>query len=214
MATEAREEEPDAPTTELLAGAVGDRCANCEAPLARDQSYCLECGERRGKPRFSYAEMAARSAPDARVAAASAPPARPRFSSGATLIAGVATLLLAMGVGVLIGQAANGSSSSNSPAYRIITVGGGGAPAATTANNASSGGTAAVRSTGAHHTKKAKPVIVHLTAKTKAKAAAAASQVIGSSAPKNPTIQPGQSCAAGQSGCQNGKFTGNFFGGG
>ena len=33
--------------------AASDQCANCGAPLAADQHYCLACGERRGPARFS-----------------------------------------------------------------------------------------------------------------------------------------------------------------
>jgi hypothetical protein len=212
MATETRRAEYDAPTTELLAGTVGDRCANCHAPLAADQRFCVECGERRGTPRFSYASMAALAPPPAAAAPGASSPHRPRFSSGATLIAGIATLLIAMGVGVLIGQNSNNSAPrASSPPVQVVTVGGGAAGASTTAsaNNA----TAAARSTTSTK-RKVKPVVVHLTAKTQAKAAAAARQVIGAGAPKNPTIQQGQSCSAGQSGCSNGHFTGSFFNGG
>ena len=53
--------------------------------------------------------------------------------------------------------------------------------------------------------------------KTKVKAAAnnAAGQVLGTSnnLAKDPTVQVGQSCSGG-AGCEGGKFTGNFFGGG
>jgi hypothetical protein len=208
--TEARAAEPEAPTAELLAGTVGDRCANCHAPLAADQRYCLECGTRRGKPRFSYAEMAAQASAAATVATGAVPPPpRTRWSSGATLVAGVATLLIAMGVGVLIGHTNNTNTASKGPAVQVVTVGGGGAAATTSASNA----TAAAKSSG-HRKGKVKRVVVHLTAKTQAKAAAAARQVIGAGAPKNPTIQPGQACSPGQAGCAGGKFTGSFFSGG
>ncbi len=32
-------------------GAEGDRCSLCRAPLAIDQRYCLQCGQRRGGKR-------------------------------------------------------------------------------------------------------------------------------------------------------------------
>jgi hypothetical protein len=47
------------------------------------------------------------------------------------------------------------------------------------------------------------------------KAVQAAGKVLGNGnnlAP--PTVKAGGSCTSGQAGCQNGKFTGNFFGGG
>ena len=63
---------------------------------------------------------------------------------------------------------------------------------------------------------KVKPVVVHLNAQIKAKANAAAAKVFGNNAAnlvQNPTVQLGQACSGG-AGCQNGKFTGNFFPGG
>jgi hypothetical protein len=56
---------------------------------------------------------------------------------------------------------------------------------------------------------------VVVTQKVKAAATAAASKVLGSSnnLAHNATQQVGSSCNGG-AGCQNGKFTGNFFPGG
>jgi hypothetical protein len=147
---------------------------------------------------------------EAVVLAPAAPPPTVTTWTGGELARGA--LLIAMGVGVLIGQNSNNSAPrASSPPVQVVTVGGGAAGASTTAsaNNA----TAAARSTTSTK-RKVKPVVVHLTAKTQAKAAAAARQVIGAGAPKNPTIQQGQSCSAGQSGCSNGHFTGSFFNGG
>ncbi|MFZ0388585.1 MAG: zinc-ribbon domain-containing protein, partial [Solirubrobacteraceae bacterium] len=42
----------EAPTENLVAGTMGDRCVNCGAPLSSDQRYCINCGERRGAARF------------------------------------------------------------------------------------------------------------------------------------------------------------------
>ena len=91
-----------------------------------------------------------------------------------------------------------------------MTVGSGGA----TAGVAASGVTAHTKA----HPKvgKVKSVVVHLSAAVKAKANAAAAKVFGNNAGNlvnNPTVQPGQACSGG-AGCQNGKFTGNFFPGG
>ena len=112
----------DAQTQELVSSAVGDRCTNCQAPLASDQRYCVTCGERRGKARFNFA------APAAPAAAPAPSPKReraPRPSSGATLIAGVATLLLAMGIGFLIGNANNnGNTRAAAAPPQVITVAG------------------------------------------------------------------------------------------
>ena len=46
-------------TTELVTGTVGGRCANCQAQLASDQRYCVNCGARRGKPSFPAAPQSA-----------------------------------------------------------------------------------------------------------------------------------------------------------
>jgi hypothetical protein len=114
----------------------GDTCPNCGAPLAGDQRYCLECGER-GAPRSSVllggspqqAQTPASASgpgampPDAASGgSAPAPPSGAPRSSAATVIAGVGVLLLAMGVGVLIGRAGAGTKST-AAAPQVITVG-------------------------------------------------------------------------------------------
>jgi hypothetical protein len=198
-------------------GAPGDRCQNCQAPLAVDQRYCVNCGTRRGKSRFSLESVAAQTVPVA--APVPVAPRRSRLPAGVTLVTGVATLLLAMGVGVLIGH-----DSSSSPPQRAaapIVVNGGAATTPTTATTAS---TQAPKQTKAQKIAAAKtaakvqkqigvkPTVVHVTAQTKTQAAQAATKVFGqhSHLSKNPTVQPGQACSGG-AGCQNGKFTGNFF---
>jgi hypothetical protein len=198
----------EAATSELLSGTVGDRCANCQKPLASDQRYCVNCGTRRGKPRFSFESLAAQSAP-----AEEPEPKhhRTRISAATTLVAGVATLLLAMGVGVLIGHNSN-STQKAAAAPQIITVGGG--SGATAAGSTAGNATANLKKSGKIH--KVKKVVVHLTAQTKAKAAAAANKVFGNNGGNlvsNPTVQVGGACSGG-AGCNNGKFDGNFFGGG
>jgi hypothetical protein len=209
MAINPIRDEHDAPTSELLSGAVGDRCANCQQPLASDQRYCVNCGARRGKPRFSFDSLAAQSAPPKEPDK----PHRARVPAATTLVAGVATLLLAMGVGVLIGHNSSSTPQKAAATPQVITVGGTGA--ATGASNAAAGSaTARLKATGKVH--KVKQVVVHLTAQTKAKASAAAAKVFGNSGSNlvsNPTQQVGGACSGG-AGCQGGKFTGNFFSGG
>ena len=207
------EQGEEAPTSELLSGAVGDRCANCQAPLASDQRYCVNCGSRRGKPRFTPDTVVTHtsSAPAAGAVDGPPPPHRPRASAATTLVAGVATLLIAMGVGVLIGH-----NSNNAPARvaspQVITVGGGLAAAGgNTASNAGTPSTAAAKK-GAKL--KVKTTVVHLSPKTAKAASVAAAKVLGGSAPSNPTVQQGQSCSPGTAGCDStGHFTGSFFGG-
>jgi hypothetical protein len=182
----------------LLMPVAGDRCANCGAQLASDQRYCLECGERRGGVALPVARPSATSARESTVAE----PRRSGPPPGATLIAGVGTLLLAIGVGVLIGRAGHDGSNAKAPAAQIITVSGGGS--ATTTTSAST--TPAAGATPTTHAKAGK----------KASHSAAANSVAATS--KNGTVQKtkGKVVTVGSKGhgpgYQNGKFTGNFFG--
>jgi hypothetical protein len=211
-----RAADEDSPTTELVTGVVGDRCANCQTPLAADQRYCVNCGERRGRPRFSYDTLVAQTAP----AAAAEPPApsrhRSRFSAGTTLVAGIATLLIAMGVGVLIGHDSNSGTPARASAPQVITVGGGsGATAGTAANTGAAASTGTTTGKSKGKSGKVKVTHVVVTAKTAKAATQAASKVLGSSQnlSNNAQQQVGGSCSGG-AGCQNGHFTGNFFPGG
>ncbi len=201
---------------------MGDRCAGCGAPLASDQRYCIQCGERRGKSRFSPAAMAAPPVvTTTQVTHAPVEPPQWRQSSGATVVAGVATLVLALGVGVEIGRIADGNGSGARAAATppVITVnGGGGAGPQTTA---AAGSTAAPK---AHHhaapppkteAKKAQQAAAapKPTQQAVQKASHAASSVLGGGGgQQNNTVTSGGSCASGSAGCQGGHFTGNFFG--
>ena len=122
----------------LVAG-VGDQCTGCGARLAPEQRYCVECGERRGQSRLPFAESVAQ-----RTQEVPAPPTnrRPRLTANAAAIAGVGTLVLAMGVGVLIGRSGDhGSGSKNNPVQVIHVAGGSGAAGTAGATNASTAGT-------------------------------------------------------------------------
>jgi hypothetical protein len=133
------------------------------------------------------------------------PPKRRRVSPNAALIASVGTLLLAMGVGVLIGRSGNDTSGSTAAApAQVITVPAGGQPESSTAS-------AAGAASGAK--KSSKP-----NKKAAAKAKAAAESGEGAADvlhPKvklaPPTAQVGSKCESG-AGCKNGEFTGEFFG--
>lgn len=119
-----------ASSSQAQAGADA-HCANCGAPLAADQRYCLECGERR-MPMSSVLLDGSPLRRDAPASAPAPPPARPPAPPGAdaggpqrnttlTVIAGVGVLLLAMGVGVLIGRA-GAPKQTAAPAASVITV--------------------------------------------------------------------------------------------
>lgn len=99
--------EPTAPAGSLLIAADADRCHVCSATLAVDQRYCVECGTRRGNPRFVLAtatdgepESAGRDRLGMRAGVA----AVNRFQLLLTLL----VVLVAVGVGVLIGAAGAG----------------------------------------------------------------------------------------------------------
>jgi hypothetical protein len=110
-------------------------CPHCGTPLALDQRYCLECGA----PRTYLSGMLLErlQTPSTQTAPPVQAPVQPLSSqawqrgSVLTLIAGVGVLLLAMGVGVLIGRS-GGSSSAGAAAPQVITVGGAATGAANT----------------------------------------------------------------------------------
>jgi hypothetical protein len=132
-----------------LLGEPNAPCRACGSPLAADQRYCLQCGARRAEARLPFLEILARQTPaSARAAAPETTVTRTtrtgpaawlgRLSTNAAAVAGVACLLLALGVGVLIGGLGSDDASGSSQAPQIITVGGGAAapasaPAATSA---------------------------------------------------------------------------------
>jgi hypothetical protein len=171
--------------TQPIPIATGERCAQCAAPLASDQRYCLQCGEPRphiGGPLFR-APQAPIKPPAPRDA-----PAIPSASSGGrnntlALLAGVGVLLLAMGVGVLIGRADAGSAKV--PPAQVISVGGSAAGSSTPTTTST---TPTSETPAASSAKK--------TAKAKAASSSPTGSSIGKPAP--PTVL--KSVSKGQSG--------------
>jgi hypothetical protein len=207
-------ESQNAPTQQLGLAAVGDRCANCNAPLSSDQRYCINCGERRGKPRFALAEPSAAASAASRAPSGPRAPRRPRASAGFTLIAGIATLLLAMGVGVLIGHtdSPRQSSGASQPLKIDLSGASSGASSATT-TSAASATTGAAKGSSAKSSKHGKASKSKPNAASASKASSAATKVTGGSAKVAPsTVTQGSSCTSGQAGCSGGKFSGSFFG--
>jgi hypothetical protein len=194
----------DAPTTELVSAAVGDRCGNCQTPLASDQRYCVNCGERRGKARFSFDTLNAQQAP---AETPKKPSRKPRISSTVAFVASIATLLLALGVGVLIGHTNNNTKTTAAAApSQVIKIEGGG--------GGSGGGSTKSASKKAIKSEFKAPVIPKLTKKAVKQVNQAATDTLGTgekNLSQNPTQQVGGSCSGGV-GCQGGKFTGNYFG--
>jgi len=184
--------------------------------MAVDQRYCLECGQRRGDPRLPFMDAvvfmdAVKRQPEATT---SSPPPSPerrsRMTANASLIAGVATLVLAIGVGVMIGrEGGSGSSVAAAPAPQIIKVGGGGgeeeAATASTAGNENAGAKGG-------KAKKAKAPEKAVDSSGTSEAAAEVLKPAGDVKLPPPTVQPGGKCESGASGCKGGEFTGEFFG--
>jgi hypothetical protein len=144
-----------------------------------------------------------------RPGAVAAPPKRPprRLSPNAALIATIGTLLLAMGVGVLIGHSGSQSTATAPVAPQVIKVGGAGSEE-TTAPSTATGKTTTGNSGGK---KKPKKVL-----KKEAETQAGAEEVLK---PANGVKLPpakaelGEPCEKGVAGCSDsGKFEGNFFG--
>lgn len=198
-----------------LVSTGGEQCPSCGATVAPDQRYCLTCGQRCGEPRLPF--MNAVTFMDAmKRPAAPLPPSpkskRRRLSANAALITGVGTLLLAMGVGVLIGRSGERSVATDAAAPQVITVGAGGA-AAETESGASAGAKAASGGKGGKKTKAIKKK--EAAAKKAAESGKGAEEVLKpANGVKLPpaTVKPGGKCESGTAGCEGGKFTGNFFG--
>jgi hypothetical protein len=127
-------------TRPVVAGAPV-QCATCGALLASDQRYCLECGERQATiaSLVPSAESVRPSAEPVRETVAQppttpprppglAPPTEARHTANTpAAIAGVGVLLLAMGVGVLIGRSGN-VKQTPAAAPQVLTVTGAAAP--------------------------------------------------------------------------------------
>lgn len=187
--------------------------------MLADQRYCLECGHRRGDPRLPFMDavvfMDAAKQPQP-VEAAAAPPAppdrRPFMSANASLVAGVATLVLAIGVGVLIGRSGEGSSQ---PAAQpsVITVPAGGAAEASPSSKTNKGNTAGPKGNKPKSAtaKKAKKK-TEITKSGTTKATEEAYPVNPNVHLAEPEQELGGKCDPKAAGCNsNGEFEGTFF---
>jgi hypothetical protein len=117
---------------------MAEACEQCGAPLAQDQRYCLECGQRCGGPRVDYRHyMAAASAPvegggqaapsssEAPAASVADDPNKPqRDYAPLAAVGGIAVLGLMLLIGVLIGKGNNDTAAA--PAPQVVRVQGGG----------------------------------------------------------------------------------------
>lgn len=184
--------------------------------MAADQRYCLQCGKRRGEPRLPFMDavtfMTAMGQPRTATASevAAAPPKRQRPSANATLIAGVGILLLALGIGVMIGQSNDqGAAPVANATPQVIKVGGGEEAAASTA--ADSGTEIGGGKGGKAKRAKAAPEKAIDSSGT-SEAAAKVLKPAGDVKLPPPTVQKGGKCESGAAGCEGGEFTGDFFG--
>jgi hypothetical protein len=202
---------PVPPPADLTVAQAGsDVCGSCGAAMVADQRYCLECGLRRGDPRLPFMDavvlMDAVKQPD------QPPPSPPKkkrrgISPNAALIAGVGTLLLALGIGVLIGRSGTHEVAQTASAP-IVIHSGGEAEAGATASKAKT-------TTGGGGASKAKTKQQKATALKEAEAHPAAEEVLkpaGDVKLPPAAAQPGDKCESGAAGCESGEFTGNFFG--
>ncbi|HEY4779505.1 MAG TPA: hypothetical protein VIH47_07945 [Solirubrobacterales bacterium] len=210
---------PASPTAAVpgsMVAASGDQCPTCGSHMAADQRYCLNCGHRRGDPRLPFMDavvfMDAVNRPRDAGAPPTPPPSqRPRMSANASLIAGIATLILAIGVGVLIGRSGDSGSApvaNNTPQVIKVENGGGGASEAT--SESSKGSSIGGGKAGGKNKQAASPKQVEKGAEE------AQDEVLKTNPNVNlapPTQEIGGKCEKGQAGCSdNGKFEGNFFG--
>ena len=179
--------------------------------MAADQRYCLACGQRRGDPRLPFMDAVVFMDAVTRPGAPAPPPPpaerKPRMSANASLIAGIATLILAIGVGVLIGRSGDSGSPTANATPQIIKVGGGPETASTETSSASGGG-----KKGKSSGKGKKAAKGGTDSSGTSKAAAEVLKPAGDVKLPPPTVQPGGKCESGAAGCKNGEFTGDFFG--
>jgi hypothetical protein len=208
-----------------IGSSPGDACPTCGARMALDQRYCLNCGNRRGDPRLPFMDAvtfmeASKQQPAAAAAGAPPPPpAKSGVSPSTTLIAGIATLVLAVGVGVLIGRSGDNSSPVAQQQPQIIKVGGGGgeeesAEAATEEKAAGKEASKGGKAKGSGGKKgKGKDAAVEEGANGGSKAAQEVLHTAPGVKEAKPEAEVGESCEKGTAGCSDsGEFNGSFFG--
>jgi hypothetical protein len=222
----------------MAAFGAHDNCPNCGARMAADQRYCLNCGHRRGEPRLPFMDavsfMDSMNAPGG--GGGTPPPPPPptasggdgsnRWNANAALIAGVATLVLAIGVGFLIGRSGHGDSTQAATPQVIKVEGGGGGGGEATETETgveetgsesaagSSGAKSGAESGGKPKKQKKTSEVKEGSTEEKELIKEKTEETLHAEGPLAETgVQPGESCEKGTPGCSSGgEFNGNFFG--
>jgi hypothetical protein len=134
-----------APAAAVLPGTAA-LCRGCRAPLAPDQRYCLSCGLRVADARVAFVDLLVRDAGGAGSAAAgsgAAGSARGGLARQLDRVGGpmgaAAVVLVALGIGFLLGQGGNGGPATVIQRPPVVNVQNGGAAAAGAATTPSSG---------------------------------------------------------------------------
>jgi len=196
---------PSPAATHSLVATSTEQCPSCGVHVTPGQRYCLSCGARCGEPRLPIMDavtfMDAMKQPRD---ASTPPPQRPqrRVSPNMALFATIGVLLLAMGVGVLIGRSGNRSVVTAPQSAPIVISPRGGEEAAT----ASSKGASAIGGS----SKKEKPKALKKQADTQAGAESVLKPADGVKLPPA-KVKVGGKCDEGTAGCEGEEFTGNFF---
>lgn len=213
-----------------------ESCPNCSARMAPDQRYCLNCGHRRGEPRLPFMDavvfMESMNGPTGAGATPPPPPSpqksSPRMNANAALIAGVATLVLAIGVGFLIGRSGHENSQQAAATPQVIKVegntAGGGETAEAAAPEEKAAGTGAKKTTksakgskaSAKPAKSVKPSEVKEGSEEEKELAKEKTNEVlhtANGVEIETGAQVGGKCKTGAAGCsESGEFTGEFFG--
>ena len=142
---------------------IGANCANCSAPLAPDQRYCLACGQPVSPVRLAFLDVlqaearpyAAGQSPAGSLPSGYAPVIEPTTGPNAWmplrrysgLLGLLSVLLLAIVVGLLVGHWVTQSRAPNQQVLRVEGLGGAAtaplaaAPSTTTASTTAAGAT-------------------------------------------------------------------------
>lgn len=137
---------PDAAASDPARLAAAGLCRTCSAPLAADQRYCLSCGTRVAAPRVDWATTLAGPTTGAAQPAGDGKRGGRSWALMLDRVGGpmgaAAVVLVALGVGFLLGQGSGGPSGPATIIQRppIVNVqGGGGAPAVDAGTTGTSG---------------------------------------------------------------------------